>query len=80
MLGKKRYDKAAPYLQKIFKNPNPIFSMANLAAAHQLQFKIDSANGDYLTAIKHFETAKSITDSIFNKVRFKTVGTTTSSI
>lgn len=67
----KLYNKAEVYVQKILKNPNPIFSMANLAAAHQLQFKIDSASGNYLTAIRHFETAKSITDSIFNKVRLK---------
>jgi tetratricopeptide (TPR) repeat protein len=43
-VGQKLYNKAAPYLQEIFANPNPMFSVANLAAAHQLQFKIDSAS------------------------------------
>jgi two-component sensor histidine kinase len=32
-----------------------------------LQFKIDSASGNYLSAIKHYQIYKSINDSIFNE-------------
>ncbi len=70
-VGQRNYNKAVPYLENILKKPNPAFSIINIAACHQLQFKVDSANGKYLTAIKHFEAAKAITDSIFNKVRLK---------
>jgi two-component sensor histidine kinase len=70
-VDQKQYSKASPYLQKVFDTKHPLFSVTDLATAHQLQFKIDSAKGDYLSAIKHFETAKAMTDSIFNQVRLK---------
>lgn len=70
-VGQKQYNKAAPYLQKVFDTKHLLFSVTDLATAHQLQFKIDSSRGNYLSAIKHFETAKAMTDSIFNQVRLK---------
>lgn len=70
-IGQRSYNKAEPYLQKILNKPNPAFSVVDLAATHQLQFRIDSAKGNYLSAIKHFEIAKSITDSVLNKTRLK---------
>lgn len=70
-ISQKLYTKAEPLLQKILDRPNPVFSMNDLASAHLLQFKVDSAKGNYPSAIKHFETSKAITDSIFNYVRLK---------
>jgi two-component sensor histidine kinase len=70
-ISRKRFDSAQPYLQKIFNQQNTLFSSTELATAHQLQFKIDSAKSDYLSAIKHFEKSKNISDSIFNKVKIR---------
>lgn len=70
-VDQKLYYEAVPYLQKILNSPKPVFTMTDLAAAHLLQFKVDSASHNYLSAIKHFEYSKAITDSIFNKVRLK---------
>ena len=70
-INQRQYTKAAPLLQWILDRPNPVFSMNDLAAAHLLQFKVDSAKGDYPSAIKHFQTSKTITDSIFNHVKLK---------
>lgn len=68
---RKHFNNAQPYLQKIFNQGNALFSSTELATAHQLQFKIDSAMGNYLSAIRHFETSKNISDSIFNKVEIR---------
>ena len=70
-VSRKRFDNAQLYLQKIFNQGNALFSSTELATAYQLQFKIDSAKGDYLSAIKHFEASKNISDSIFNKVKLR---------
>lgn len=70
-VNSKRFDSAQLYLQKIFNQGNVLFASTELATAHQLQFKIDSAQGNYLAAIKHFETSKNISDSVFNKVKIR---------
>jgi len=70
-IKQKQYNNAATYLQKILESKNTLLPITDLAIAHQLQFKVDSANGNYLSGIKHFEAAKAITDSIFNQVKLR---------
>jgi two-component sensor histidine kinase len=65
------YAKAGQYLDKIFTSGKNLIPVTDLAEAHRLKFKVDSARGHYVEAIRHFETAKAITDSIFNQAKFK---------
>ncbi|MDT3402136.1 sensor histidine kinase [Mucilaginibacter terrae] len=70
-INQKLYAKAEPLLHAILNKPYPVFSMNDLASAHLLQFKLDSAKGYYPLAIKHLKRSKAITDSIFNFERLK---------
>ena len=36
-------------------------------------FKVDSAQGDYPTAIRHYQRYKTLTDSIFNEKKFNQI-------
>ncbi len=65
------YARAGQYLDKIFSSGKNIVAVTDLAEVHHLKFKVDSAKGNYVEAIRHFETAKSITDSIFNQAKLK---------
>ena len=70
-IKQRNYVKADQYLKKIFSARKNIVSVTDMAEVHHLKFKVDSANGHYVDAIRHFQTAKSITDSIFNQVKVK---------
>jgi len=70
-IRQKNYAKADQYLKKIFSAGKNMVPVTDMAEAHHLKFKVDSANGHYVDAIRHFQTAKSITDSIFNQVKVK---------
>ncbi|EDM38626.1 Signal Transduction Histidine Kinase [Pedobacter sp. BAL39] len=67
----KEYKKADYYLSKVLSAPREMISTTALASAYQFKFKTDSAAGNYLEAIKHFQAAKGITDSVFNHLRLK---------
>jgi two-component sensor histidine kinase len=70
-IQQKAYDKAALYLERVLGADKGLITVTDLATVYQLKFKADSAKGDYLSAIKHFEASKSITDSIFNKAKLR---------
>jgi two-component sensor histidine kinase len=70
-IQQKGYDKAAFYLEGLLGAKKGLIPVANLAEIYQFKFKTDSAKGSYLSAIKYFEASKSITDSIFNKVKLR---------
>lgn len=65
------YTKADVYLDKILASPKGLVPVTDLAMTHHLKFQVDSAKGNYVEAIRHFEIAKSITDSVFNKVKLR---------
>lgn len=67
------YKKAEVYLKKMFDEPKGIMTPASLSEAHLMQFKIDSALGNYLDAIRHFQMHKSINDSLFNATKSKQI-------
>lgn len=68
-----RYDKAAVYLAKVGSIPYGRLSAERLGHIQLLYFKIDSAKGNYFTAIKHFQLYKTLNDSIFNATKNKQV-------
>lgn len=59
-----RYETARPFLEKILNAPvNPF---PRLIETHLLLFEIDSAEGNYISAIRHFQQHKMLNDSLFN--------------
>lgn len=70
-IRQRNYVKADQYLKKIFLAEKNLVPVTDMAEVHYLKFRVDSANGNYVDAIRHFQTAKSITDSIFNQVKVK---------
>jgi two-component sensor histidine kinase len=67
----KQYQKAGPYLNKILLLPAGVVRPVTLSKFHQMQFLVDSASGNYITAIRHFELHKRINDSLYNATQSK---------
>lgn len=71
MIGKfyyrtKQYDKAVPYLNScltIHKGGLPVHAIREVTF---LLYRIDSTQGNYLSAMNHYRSYKAITDSIYN--------------
>ena len=70
---RQKYDSAKRYLNAVteFKQFPPSISV--LRDMHFMLFKIDSAKGNYLSAINHFEFGKALNDSIFNDTKSKQI-------
>lgn len=66
-----RYRKAKPYLLKALGYKSTYISASEKKEVHLLLFKIDSAAGNYLSAINHYEIYKHLNDSIFNEKKSK---------
>jgi two-component sensor histidine kinase len=68
--GRKEFAKARTYLSKAFTNSSFTgnnYHTANLVRKmDQLHFKVDSALGDYISAIRYYEKFTLLTDSIFD--------------
>jgi two-component sensor histidine kinase len=64
------YKKAAIYIDRsMLGQPSPV----RLKDTHYLLFKIDSANKNYVSAIKYFNRYKNLSDSIFNATKSKQI-------
>lgn len=61
-----QFMKARPYLDTLLLQPNSI-NVSKKTKMQLLLFKVDSASGNYITAIKHLQQYKTLTDSIFNE-------------
>jgi two-component sensor histidine kinase len=61
------------YLQKLLTEPKELISPLILSNVELFKFKIDSASGNYISGIKHFELYKKLTDSIFNATKSKQI-------
>ena len=62
-----RYDLARPYLSKAMALSPGIAIVSRIRDLHYLMFKVDSATGNYLSAITHFNKHKILNDSLFNE-------------
>jgi len=62
-----QYRKAASYLGSFLSMGQPDIDAVKSLKIEQLWFKIDSAAGNFLLALKHFQQFKHINDSIFSE-------------
>lgn len=69
----KKYQKADACLKHFTKLKQSRLSPIGLSRIQLTSFKIDSASGNYFSAINHFETYKSLEDSLYNAVKSKQV-------
>jgi two-component sensor histidine kinase len=79
----KRYDKASAFIARLLKQPKGLTTTINQSEISLLQFKVDSATGDYMSAIHHYQKYKELNDSIFTvekarqldelQIRYRTV-------
>lgn len=68
-LNRQRYQAAEPYLRYILALPPGNATPQQLKDTHLLLFKVDSAAGNYLSAIRHFQQHKILNDSIFTTTK-----------
>ncbi|WP_194141349.1 tetratricopeptide repeat-containing sensor histidine kinase [Flavobacterium hungaricum] len=67
------YDKAKVNFQKSLNFPKGIVELSQVKEANLYLFKIDSAKGNYITAIQYFQKYKNLNDSIFNEKKNKQI-------
>ncbi|MFD1602557.1 histidine kinase dimerization/phosphoacceptor domain -containing protein [Flavobacterium artemisiae] len=70
---RKNYDKAKVNFQKSLNFPKGIVELSQIKEANLYLFKIDSAKGNYITAIQYFQKYKDLNDSIFNEKKNKQI-------
>lgn len=66
------FAKAKVYINKALLHKSPK-SLADIADINLQQYKVDSASGNYLSAIRHYQTYKSLNDSLFNEKKSKQI-------
>ena len=69
----KQYDKAKGYLNKILDLPPGSVPPISLMRIHHMEFIVDSASGNYLSAIRQYEIHKKLSDSVFNAAKDKQI-------
>jgi two-component sensor histidine kinase len=62
----KQFKKAGFYINKILLLPEGTVRPISLRKILLMKFRIDSASGNYISAINHFEMYKKLNDSLFN--------------
>jgi two-component system, sensor histidine kinase PdtaS len=67
----KRFKEAGFYLKKALTILPEKKALSTLRDIHFMLFKVDSAQGNYLSAINHFDLYKTFNDSLFNESRSK---------
>ncbi|MES2109878.1 MAG: sensor histidine kinase [Bacteroidota bacterium] len=68
-----RFEKAHSYVIKFEETFNHGKDVLKIKEMHRILFKIDSASGNYLSAIQHFEKNKALNDSIFNEKKSRQI-------
>jgi two-component sensor histidine kinase len=68
-----KYEKAEVYLRKAFALPQKGVLPTTISVLHLNQFRVDTAKGNYASALKHYVRFKKITDSILNSTQSKQV-------
>ena len=67
-----KFAKASKYIDKAVTQKSSKSILNNIDLNVQ-QFKVDSASGNYLSAIRHYQIYKSLNDSLFNEKKSKQV-------
>lgn len=71
-ISQHKYEKARTYINKSFADKSHQ-SPLTISVLNGQQFKVDSASGNYLSAIRHYQIYKAINDSIFNDKKSKQI-------
>jgi len=69
----KKYDKAKGYVDKFMSSPSTTRDLATLKQVQLMNFQIDSASGDFQSAIRHYQYYKKLNDSIFTEKKSKQI-------
>lgn len=69
----RQFKKADYYLRVLEKSPKKLVSSIQLAQWQLMRFKIDSASGSYLQAIRHYQQYERSNDSVFNASKINEV-------
>jgi len=67
------FAKADTHLREALRFSPQENSMSTLKDIHFMLFKVDSATGNYLSAMNHFRLHKALNDSIFNETKSKQI-------
>jgi two-component system, sensor histidine kinase PdtaS len=67
------FGKARVYLDKSTSINSGVISLKMVTADHLAYFKLDSAQGKFLEAIRHYQKYKYLNDSIFNDTKSKQI-------
>ena len=67
------YTSAKPYLLKALTAGVFVPPLTQLRDIHYLIFQVDSAQNNYVSAIRHFELSKTLNDSVFNIAKSKQI-------
>ncbi|MCC8407860.1 hypothetical protein LJ707_02895 [Mucilaginibacter sp. UR6-1] len=70
-IKQRNFIKASPFVDKVLAADKGYVKAADMAALLMYKFKVDSAQGNYLSAINYFKASKAISDSIYNQVKIK---------
>lgn len=62
-----QYDSVRKYLKPYYQLVQNANILTGIRDAHKFWFVVDSAKGDYLSAISHLKLVRSFSDSIYNK-------------
>jgi len=69
----RQFAKAGPYVSKVLELPQGTVRPITLYKFYQMQFQVDSAAGNYISAIRNFELHKKLNDSLFNATQSKQI-------
>lgn len=72
-LSRKKYKEASYYLTKTLASTHQKLSIATIRDVNYMLFQIDSAGGNYLSAIKYYHQYKALNDSIFNSTKIREI-------
>ena len=72
-LQHQRYAEARPHLETSLAVSFPFITLPRQIAIHQMLFTLDSAAGNYVSAIKHFRQYQELRDSVFSESKNKQI-------
>jgi two-component system, sensor histidine kinase PdtaS len=71
--SRKRYGQAGIYLHRVLTLPRGIGDVETIRGTYHMLFRVDSATGNYLSAIKNYQGYIALTDSIFTVAKVKQI-------
>jgi len=72
-INRKQFSKAGVYLKKALSFLPQKNELTTIKDVHLMLFQVDSAEGNFLSAINHFRKHKQLNDSIFNEAKSRQI-------